>query len=739
MMRKPNSLLKSDRRKWLKLQKSHSIHRNDRTILYIRIGFFFAVGVFMIMAVYLSRNMNQGYQAKVVVNYHRGFARKGEASISGGISLDQVGDLSLQNPVHQLCEGRLFFVEHAQDFTGLSSHLQTGKVLSEFASSSIVECCGSCSEGCHGFRFQSETCELLRFSNLKAPADINFQESMNARYFVEGKAKAQAERRMNKLKLRQQPPNPPAVIEKSIAKKEPVEERVVDELVVEEEEDREELQFDDNLEDEPKTQLEPVKEHKIAENKEMPLKVERKEEKPLVVDSNDIPGSFLGGLGSVFEDGDLFKKDVVATESDDQLMNELMKQVEDRHNPQREEEEKKKKARVVKDMTEDPLDESVNEEIAETRLKQIVPLGDYRRHTSRDTFYPKYINLFLRYRSNREMMSVSEEMSRVYKDVSYVTVGQSGDKKKPQMIKSLRVGNGRRGKHVFIVGTLRGCEWTSSLSILHTAMALKGRGASTKQLLDAVQFHFISVANPDGFDYSHHKTPANAISWCKNRRVAVSGSHGVDLEHNWGLDNVTWGFGRRDGAKLDDYQGPSNFSEPEVRSLRDYMLHYSTGRGRVALMHVRCCNGVIKPPQVYVEKENPINVNTVANLLSRYVEQTDGSKYSVEQRETSFHAKNHGQMIDWAHNEANIDHAYVVELKGAGLATRTDHAKISVDPFQTLLRELETATVFLAQRLLQMPMEGPEVDTPYTPNLHQVAHDTPETTSAGKTKKKRKL
>jgi len=412
--------------------------------------------------------------------------------------------------------------------------------------------------------------------------------------------------------------------------------------------------------------------------------------------------------------------EIAPQESDQELMSKLMKQVTNRHNPKQEdEEEEENEVHAMKpvepeDTTEeDLLEESRYIEIGKSNLKDVIPLGDYQRLTARDQLYHSHKNIFLRYRTNKEMQSVAQEMGNYYKDVEYVAYGKSGDRKKTQLLKSIRVGNGRRGKHVFVVATLRGCEWTSSLGVLHTAMALKGRGETTKQLLSAVQFHFIALANPDGFDYSHHKSPANARSWCKNRRVAVSGTHGVDLEHNWGLDGVSWGFGKRDGAKLDTFQGPANFSEPETMALRNYMSHYATGRGRVALLHVKCCTGSITPPQVYRDIPNPVNVMQVATLMGRYVEHTDGSRYSIQTRDAEFHAKNHGQMIDWAHNEAMIDHAYLFEVKGTGLATRADHAKISIEPFQTLLRELETATVFLALRLLQMPIEGPAVNEPF--------------------------
>lgn len=71
-------------------------------------------------------------------------------------------------------------------------------------------------------------------------------------------------------------------------------------------------------------------------------------------------------------------------------------------------------------------------------------------------------------------------------------------------------------------------------------------------------------------------------------------------------------------------------------------------------------------------------------------------------------------------------------------STRADKSKISVEPFQTLLRELETSTVFLALRLLTMPIEGPAVDEPYKPKMALALTTQAEASPSTSTKKKKK-
>ena len=162
-----------------------------------------------------------------------------------------------------------------------------------------------------------------------------------------------------------------------------------------------------------------------------------------------------------------------------------------------------------------------------------------------------------------------------------------------------------------------------------------------------------------------------------NRRVS-GGGHGVDLERNWGIDGLSWGFGKKgkDGRKdKEGFQGLTGFSEPETKALRDYIRHYATGPGRVALLHVRCCVGSLTPPQPY-ERPAPAdgtpatdkprkrpNAEQAIRHIAEEVRKAESSEYAIIQREEKFNGRNTGNLIDWAYGEMDVDHAYVFELR----------------------------------------------------------------------------
>jgi murein tripeptide amidase MpaA len=92
-----------------------------------------------------------------------------------------------------------------------------------------------------------------------------------------------------------------------------------------------------------------------------------------------------------------------------------------------------------------------------------------------------------------------------------------------------------------------------------------------KRLVDTTEFYLVPIMNPDGYEY----TWTNTRLWRKNRRNnAGSGTgcnnFGVDLNRNWGHQ---WGgTGSSGSCSSDTYRGPSPFSEPETRAIRDLVL-----------------------------------------------------------------------------------------------------------------------------------------------------------------------
>ncbi len=354
-------------------------------------------------------------------------------------------------------------------------------------------------------------------------------------------------------------------------------------------------------------------------------------------------------------------------------------------------------AREAEKMKEKPLTADESERLSKLSIVSYLPPGEYTARI-KDPFYLNRLQFFHRFRPPGEIHDLMMEMRETYRTqqryadlyLNTVNIGKSAEEKP---IKVLQFGNPFRGKHVVIVAGLRGCDWIGPLASLHSATTMVGRATSVSEpgegitkLLDAVRFHFIILSNPDGYLYSRHKTPANARQWCNNRRVS-GGGHGVDLERNFGVDGVSWGFGLKGKEARKDkmgFQGLSAFSEPETKTIREYIKNLATGRGRLAVLHVRCCNGAVAPPQKY-EKANPeaggededggapkkkkkrvkhrVDVDAVAKMMAEEMRKSESTDFSVAKRDQPFSVTNTGRLIDWAHGECFAELAFELELK----------------------------------------------------------------------------
>jgi carboxypeptidase T len=93
-----------------------------------------------------------------------------------------------------------------------------------------------------------------------------------------------------------------------------------------------------------------------------------------------------------------------------------------------------------------------------------------------------------------------------------------------------------------------------------------------QHIVNNLEMYFVPCVNPDGYIFNVTNDPDGGGLWRKNRRNNDDGTFGVDLNRNYGHE---WGFnnqGSSPNSNSDIYRGPSAFSEPETRMLRDFCL-----------------------------------------------------------------------------------------------------------------------------------------------------------------------
>lgn len=179
-------------------------------------------------------------------------------------------------------------------------------------------------------------------------------------------------------------------------------------------------------------------------------------------------------------------------------------------------------------------------------------------------------------------------------------------------------------------------------------------------LVDNTEMYFVPVVNPDGYEYNHQTNPNGGGNWRKNRRNNGDGTFGVDPNRNYGY---MWGYddsGSSPYTSEDTYRGPSGFSEPETKNMRDFCNEHEF---RIALNYHSYSN-LLLYPWGWTETVSPDE--EIFHSYAALMTQENG--YTIGPASTTIYPTN-GDSNDWMYGEQDTKEkifAYVPEVGSSG-------------------------------------------------------------------------
>ena len=258
------------------------------------------------------------------------------------------------------------------------------------------------------------------------------------------------------------------------------------------------------------------------------------------------------------------------------------------------------------------------------------------------------------------------------KNISVETIGHSVENNPIQLIQisPLReLKDNESHPLVWVVCGVHAREWTVPYTCLQFLFKLVDIFLSDEHnIVSLLRFNFIVVANPDGYKYSMSSENRRMTRKNRHRGFCSDPDHdGVDLNRNFGV-----GFNLNDCKNLhgssddcecsDTYAGPSAFSEPESRAIRDAMsqdvpwLFLSVHGNAQAWLYPYAYRSIAAP----LVHSNDMQ-SVVKNIKNRF-----GTVYNVGFASGNLYGyimKSGGTLSDWTYEHLNVTRTFVHELK----------------------------------------------------------------------------
>ncbi|XP_049768818.1 zinc carboxypeptidase-like [Schistocerca cancellata] len=227
-------------------------------------------------------------------------------------------------------------------------------------------------------------------------------------------------------------------------------------------------------------------------------------------------------------------------------------------------------------------------------------------------------------------------------------------------LKGVRICHGPGRPVVFVEAGIDGAEWPSvSTATFLVHQLLTNDSEAVRRVVQAFDWHVLPTANPDGCNYAH----TTDRIWRKNRRPGPNGCYGTDPNRNW---DFNWGdSGSSDNPCSPHYRGSSPFSEPETRSLSDFLrglkerllVYVSLHTYKQALMWPYGLS--------YERADNNQELMEVANISAEALSRRYGTKYQTGTIFDIFGGVS-GSSVDWVKKSLGARFVFEYDLRDTG-------------------------------------------------------------------------
>jgi hypothetical protein len=222
---------------------------------------------------------------------------------------------------------------------------------------------------------------------------------------------------------------------------------------------------------------------------------------------------------------------------------------------------------------------------------------------------------------------------------------------------------------LFYTGTIHAREWIGielSLAFAKYILDHIDYDPQLNRILKQTTLYMVPCANPDGFEYSRN----HFAFWRKNRRKNGDGSFGVDLNRNFSI-----GFTPNQNTSSNVYSGPSAFSEPETRALRDFVEDHEN---ITIALDYHSQGNVFFPAHNFIHEDatDAIDLNILASNMAEEIRKESGREYGVHMGKPPVHLIS-GSGREFYYSKGAL--ALVVEVGTRNISDYIEHMSENIE------------------------------------------------------------
>ncbi|NXC17459.1 CBPA2 Carboxypeptidase, partial [Corythaeola cristata] len=214
---------------------------------------------------------------------------------------------------------------------------------------------------------------------------------------------------------------------------------------------------------------------------------------------------------------------------------------------------------------------------------------------------------------------------------------------------------------IWIDAGIHSREWVTQASAIWIAKKIASdyeKDPSITSLLNKTDIFLLTVANPDGYVFTH---TTNRM-WRKTRsRNQGSLCVGVDPNRNW--DAGFGGPGASSNPCSDSYRGPGANSEVEVKSIVDFIKNHGNIR---AFLTLHSYSQLLMYPYGYkcTEPADRAELDALGRAAASSIQSLYGTTFTVGSICTTIYQAS-GGSIDWSY-DYGIKYSFAFELRDTG-------------------------------------------------------------------------